>query len=74
MKTNGIRFFVSPVPGGGYLVEKIKDSKVIESFRGSTLTPDEVAQHMQDKGLSNACIIAFLGLSSKSLSVKTLSI
>ena len=57
MKTNGIRFFVSPAPGGGYLVEKIKDSKVIESFRGSTLTPDEVAQHMQDKGISNISIL-----------------
>ena len=57
MKTNGIRFFVSPVHGGGYLVEKIQDSKVIESFKGNTLTPDEVARHMQDKGLSNISIL-----------------
>jgi len=57
MKTDGIRFYVSPVHGGGYLLEKTKDSKVVESFRGSTLTPDEVAKHMQDKGISNISIL-----------------
>ncbi|MCQ2958358.1 MAG: hypothetical protein MJ180_05605 [Candidatus Gastranaerophilales bacterium] len=57
MKTDGIRFFVSPVHGGGYLVEKMKDNKVIESFRGTTLTPDEVANHMQTQGISNISVL-----------------